>query len=282
MKKLCIASCATILAFISSQAQAATPYVSVHGGLARAKDNDVDIIADYSTAQSPSSPSVPAAGLDQEYDDVFSLNYGKGYDVAIAGGYDFGWFRTELELSHRKLGLRDVEADDFADSFLSSANQALNRPSQAPDPGAPGLPALATGDFDLDGEIRATSVMLNGMFDIKITKGLSAYLGYGAGRSWVNALGDRDSAWGWQRFYGARYKVSDKVELGFKLRRITSGVVKLQDKTVDIAGNPDRLSVAGAGGGPVTVDRTTNAMMVKEVEGEFRSRQYLVSLFYNF
>ena len=282
MKKFCIASCVVVCTVISSQAQAATPYVSVQGGLARAKDNDVDMVADYTTAQSPSAPSAPPAGVDQEYDDVFSLNYGKGSDVAIAGGYDFGWFRTELELSHRKVGLRDVEADDFADSFLSSANAALNRPSQAPDPGAPGLPGLSTGDFDLDGNIRSTALMLNGMLDIKVAKGLSAYLGYGAGRSWVSALGDDDSAWGWQRFYGVRYHVSDKVELGFKWRKITSGIVKLQDEEIDIAGNPDRLSLPASGGGTVTVDRTTNALVVPEIEGEFRSSSYLLSLSYNF
>lgn len=281
MKRIGVAACIATMPVLS--AQAATPYVAVQGGgLQRVKANDIDEIADYAVTQSPSTPLVPAPEEDQEYDDVFSINYGKGYDAGLLGGYDFGWFRLEMELGHRKSEMRRLDSDDNAEIFQSSLNDALNRPSQSPDPGAPGLPALTIDDFDLDGNIHATSLMANAMVDIGVTKRFSAYLGYGYGRSWVKALGDHDSAWGWQRFYGVRYKVGDDVELGFKWRKITSGIVKLQADPVVFTGNPDRLTVAAPAGGSAIVDRTTNAAVVQELEGEVRTYSYLFSLFYNF
>lgn len=280
--RVLLLACTVTMIFMSAEAQAAEPYVAVQGGMIRGKDNDVDELVDYRTTQMPAAPLVPSAEEDQEYDDVFSTNYGKGYDVGLIGGYDFGWFRLELELAHKRTGLRNIDPDDNADGFLTSLNAALNRPSEVPDPGAPGMAAATINDFDLDGHVSVNSAMVNAMLDIGVTKRLSAIWGYGVGRSWVRGLGDSDSAWGWQRFYGLRYKVSDKVELGVKYRKHTSGIIKLQAAPRQLSGNPDRLTVPGPTGGNIAVDRTTNAVVVQEIEGEFRTHSWSGSLFYNF
>ena len=281
VKRILVAACVATIFVQSAQARAASPYVAIEGGVLHVKDNDIDELADFQSVQSPATPMVPPAGTDQEYDDVFRINYGKGYDLSIVGGFDFGWSRLELELTRKRTDLRHIDADDNAETFLSSVNAELNRPSQAPDPDAPGLPALTLDDFDLDGDIQATAVMANAMVDIGLTKRLSAFFGYGFGRSWVKALGDNDAAWGWQRFYGVRYKVSDRFEIGVKYRKFNSGVVKLQQKPLVYDGNPDRLTVAESGGGSF-VDRTTNALLVPELEGAFRPQSVVASLIYNF
>ena len=245
------------------------------------KDNDIDELVDFQSVPSPATPMVSPAGTDQEYDDVFRINYGTGYDLSIVGGFDLGWSRLELELTRKRTDLRHLDADDNAGTFLSSFNADLNRPSQAPDPGAPGLRALNLNDFDLDGDIQATAVMANAMVDIGLTGRLSAYFGYGFGRSWVKALGDNDAAWGWQRFYGVRYKVSDRFEIGLKYRKFNSGIVKLQQEPMVYNGNLDQLTVAEPGGGTF-VDLTTNALLVPELEGAFRPQSGVASLIYNF
>ena len=261
--------------------RAASPYVAIEGGLLHVKNNDIDELVDFQSIQSPATPMVPPTGIDQEYDDVFAIKYGKGYDFSIIGGFDFGWSRLELEFTRKRTGLRHIVADDNAENFLSSFNAELNRPSQAPDPGAPGLPALALADFDLDGDIRATAVMANTVVDFELTKRLSSYIGYGFGRAWVRALGDNDAGWARQHFYGVRYKVSGHFEIGLKYREFNSGIVKLQQKPLIYGGNPDRITVAEPGGGTF-VDRTTNSMLVPELEGAFRPKSVVANLIYNF
>ena len=149
-----------------------------------------------------------------------------------------------------RTALRHIDADDGADAFLTSFNSTLNRPSFMPDPGSPGLGRLATDDFDIDGNIGVSSAMANALLDINVGKRVSAYVGYGAGRSQVRAMGDKDSAWSWQRIVGIRYKLNERIELGTKFRMFNSGMVKLKHKPVTYSGNPDRI-VDGA----ATVDR---------------------------
>lgn len=261
-------------ALLAGAAEAGQPYVGVEGGVGWARDNDIDEVVDYQSDQ----PGIPPITADQEYDDVFRINYGKkGHEIGIVGGYDFGWLRLEGELRHMRTALRHIDADDGADAFLTSFNSTLNRPSFIPDPGSPGMGRLTTEDFDIDGNISVSSAMVNALLDINVAKRVSAYIGYGAGRSQVRAMGDKDSAWSWQRIFGIRYKLSDHIELGTKFRMFNSGMVKLKHRPVTYAGNPDRI-VDGGG----TVNRTTNAVVVPEVEGAYRPRSWLATLTYSF
>ena len=277
MFRVLSAATASLAIAIPTAAQAGTPYVGIEAGLTVGRSNDVDEVADFTTSQDPASPAGPAGPDDQEFDDTFILPYKDGYDVAAIGGYDFGMFRVELELGQRAAGLRDLKPDETSAVLLDTLNTALNRPSAAPDPGAPGLAALTNGDFDLSGKMRVRSAMVDALFDLPVNKRATLYGGGGYGRSFARALGDSDSAWAWQYIIGARYKLSDRVELGIKHRYFNSGIVKLRHDGITIAGNPNRMTIDGT-----DVDQTTNVLVRPEIEGEFRSRSYMASLFYNF
>ena len=86
----------------------------------------------------------------------------------------------------------------------------------------------------------------------------------------------------WQYILGARYKLSDHVELGIKHRYFNSGIVKVRHEGVGFDGNPDRLMVTPPDGPATDIDRTTGVLLTPEIEGEFRTRSYMASLIYNF
>jgi opacity protein-like surface antigen len=272
-----LAMATAIAIAVPTAARARSPYVGIEAGLAVGRSNDVDEVADFATSQTPASPSGPAGPDDQEFDDTFIVPYKNGYDVGLVGGYDFGMFRFELEFGQRAVSLSKLKPDETSDSMIDTLNTALNRPSAAPDPGAPGLPALTAGDFGLSGKMRVRSAMVDALLDLPVTKRATLYAGGGYGRSFARALGDSDSAWAWQYMIGARYKLSDHVELGIKHRYFNSGIVRLRQDGIAYAGNPNRLAVDGT-----DIDQTTNVLVQPEIEGEFRTRSYMASLFYNF
>lgn len=277
MHRIFSAAAASLAIAIPAAAQAGSPYVGIEAGLSSGRSNDVDEVVDFTTSQDPASPSGPAGPEDQEFDDAFIVPYDKGYDVAVIGGYDFGIIRLELELGQRSVGLRDLRPDETAESLIDTLNSSLNRPSEAPDPGAPGLGALANGDFQLSGKMRARSAMIDALLELPVTKRSTLYAGGGYGRSWVKALRDSDSAWAWQYILGARYKLSDHVELGIKHRYFNSGIVRVRHEGAAFDGNPNRLTIDGT-----DIDQTIDAFVRPEIEGEFRTRSYMASLLYNF
>lgn len=252
---------------LSSPAWAGYPYVAVEGGIARAKDNDVDVTVQYTTT--PGGVAAPVF-----YDDTFGAVYKRGIDLRGAAGYDFGWFRLEGELAYKRVGIKRNVDDDITDQFLGEFNGTLNRPSAVPDPGAPGQPPLTLADFQHGGTLNVSSAMVNGMLDLGVVGGLNIYAGVGFGPSFVRGYGDHDIAIASQRFVGARYAVNNRFELGLKLHRFSSGIIKLDHGPIAYTGNPDQVSP----GGPVA---TTNAAVTPNLEGEFRTRGILVSLVYN-
>ncbi len=277
LSALLVASSGVVLAQPVA-AKGGSAYIGIETGGIIARDNDIDEPASYTVSQNPASPLGPPAPASLEFDDVFSTKYKRpGFDLDLIGGYDFGWFRLELELGYKRVGLGNVRPDDITNEFLTTINAQLNRPSAAPDPGAPGLPALTIDDFGQDGSIRVKSAMVNGLFDVGLTDRWTVFAGGGAGGSIVKALGAKDSGQSWQYLIGARYKLSPKVELGLKHRYFNSGIVTLTSNPVLFAGNPDRQSVNGT-----DIDRTTTLSLTPQIEGEFRERSLLASLIYNF
>ena len=254
---------------LSSPASADYPYLAVEAGTARAKSNDVDVTVDY-------SPSAGAIFDPPKYDDVFATRYKRGPDLGLLAGYDFGWFRVEAELAQKRTRILSLGPDDITDEFLGQVNDVLNRPSEAPDPGAPGLPALALADFQPLGTVKVGSAMVSVALDLRVIDGLNAYAGMGFGRSFARGYGDRDSSLAKQRFVGARYALSERFEVGLKYRKFASGVIKLDNDAASYPGNPDLVTQ----GGTSTV-RTVNAAAASNIEGEFRTKSYLLSLVYN-
>ena len=129
--------------------------------------------------------------------DVFRLHYNTGYDVDVIGGYDFGNFRLEGEVAHKRAGL-----------------DRLQEMSTPPD------------SFDVGGHVTVWSAMLNGLADFDVG-GVGLYAGAGVGRGWVKFSGgddefgggdDSDSAWAYQIIAGGYVPVSHNVDLGLKYR----------------------------------------------------------------
>ena len=181
--------------------------------------------------------------------------------------------RIEGELAHKRARIDHYTDDDITDQFLSEVNGALNRPSVAPDPGAPGLAPLTLADFQPSATLNVGSAMVNALVDVKLLDRLNVYAGIGVGRSIVRGFNDHDTSSVGQRLAGVRYSITDRIDLGRKYRNFRTGVIKLNHDPIDYAGNPRDL-----GEGDV---QTTNAAVIPDIEGQFRSKSMLVSLTYN-
>lgn len=256
---------------LSSPALATEPYVAIEAGSGSVRASDVDETVVYT-----SSPAVPGDPSTVFTDDVFSARYKRAIDVGVVGGFDFGWFRIEGELANKRAGIRRYASDDLAEQFLSELNSALNRPSVAPDPGAPGLPALTLADFQPSATLNVRSAMVSALLDVPVAKRLNLYAGVGVGRSFARGFDGRDGALARQRMAGLRYAVSDRVEIGVKYRKFESGIIKLVHDPIDYAGNPRQVIIDGT---PTT--QTRNAAITPDIEGEFRTRAFLLSFAYN-
>jgi opacity protein-like surface antigen len=259
----------TIIALAAgSPALAAEPYVGIDIGSGSVRASDVDETVVYTSV--PAAPGDPSSVF---HDDVFSARYKRALDVGVAAGFDFGWFRIEGELANKRAAISHYANDDAAEQFLSELNSQLNRPSQAPDPGAPGLPALTLADFQPSATLNVASAMVNALLDVPVTKRLNLYAGVGVGRSFARGFDDRDGALARQRMAGVRYAVSDRIDIGLKYRKFESGIIKLIHDPIDYPGNPNQV------GG---TSQTRNAAITPDIEGEIRTRAFLLSLTYNF
>lgn len=255
----------TVLAW--SSAAAAQPYVGLEVGSGKVRSSDVDELVVYQTTPAASGDGVPL-----KYDDVFSARWNRSLEFGAVAGYDFGWFRVEGELGHKRASIDHHANDDIADQFLTDLNAGLNRPSIAPDPGAPGLPALTLADFQPNGTVRVGSAMVNAFLDVPVFKGFSVYAGAGVGRSFAGGFDDNDGALARQRMIGARYSVTDRIDVGLKYRKFASGIIKLDHDPIDYAGNPDQGATAVS---------TRTAAVTPDIEGEFRTRGVMLTLNYN-
>jgi len=262
------ASFILLTALTWSSGVAAQPYVGIQGGTVKVRSSDVDELVVYRTTPAASGDGVPI-----KYDDVFSARWDRATDFGLVAGFDFGWFRVEGELARKRASIGHHANDDIADQFLTELNAGLNRPSQAPDPGAPGLPALTLGDFQPNGTVRVRSVMVNAFLDVPIVKQLSVYAGVGVGRSFARGFGDSDGGLARQKMIGARYSVTNRFDVGLKYqRKFASGIIKLDHDPIDYAGNPDQGAIGVA---------TRTAAVTPDIEGEFRTKGVLLTLNYN-
>src|SRR4029434_5184453 len=94
-------------------------------------------------------------------DNFVEIDHKMGYDVGVIFGYDAGIVRAELDLSHRHIGIDQI---DFA----------------FPD----GEGGVDTGSVDVDGSTSYTAIMANLLLDLGNEDGLSFYVGPGFGFAW--------------------------------------------------------------------------------------------------
>ena len=245
MKTYLMAAAATA-ALIATPAMArdGQPYIGIEGGVMFPKDQDADVFVDYTTTQTPATTPSYVGPADTTYSDMFGIDYKRGLDIDAIVGYDFGMFRLEGELGYKKASIDQFEIDN---TDLAALNAALNRPSGAGDPGAPGLPALSATDVESGGSIKIKSAMVNGLLDFGDEDGLSFYAGVGAGRAWASGLGEKDSAWAYQGIAGVRYALSRNVDLGVKYRYFQTGRLDLSEAPLAVV----RGVARGHGGGVV-------------------------------
>jgi opacity protein-like surface antigen len=254
------------------------PYFGVEGGILLPKDQDADIDVDFTTTQTPATPAAPAGPGDTSFNNALGIDYRRGIDADAIIGYDFGAFRLEGELGFKRAKLDDFEIDG---GFVDALNVALNRPSVAPDPGAPGLAPLVATDFTLDGRVRILSAMVNGLLDFGDEDGLSFYAGGGLGRARAKFAGQKEGAWAGQLIAGARYALTSNIDFGLKYRHFRTRKLSLADDTaVNLLGNANRFVLDPTN--PTIVNQTTNADLFANYEQKFRSHSLLASLIFNF
>lgn len=141
-------------------------------------------------------------------DNAVRVHHGLGYDAGIYVGYDFGAFRLEAEASQRRAN-------------LDSYSTAIRLPT---DPPVFPTQGVARGNSS------ALSFMANAMVDIGNDKGVSGFVGAGAGMARIEAnnyrnnpnatpfLAGDDWKFAWQVFAGARLPVSGNIDLTLKYR----------------------------------------------------------------
>ncbi|MGI8930818.1 MAG: outer membrane protein, partial [Sphingomicrobium sp.] len=278
MKKYLLAAVAAAAIVTPAQARDGAAYVGIEGGLLFPKDQNGDAFVDSRLTQSPATPLAPGGPADVTFNNGLGVDWKRGYDVDAIAGYDFGMFRLELEIGHKRAKRDGFEASS---AFLSGLNASLNRPSASPDLGAPGQPALTQNDFDdnFPGKIGILSGMINALVDFGDEDGLSFYAGGGFGRVRAKALNDRDSAWAAQLIAGVRYAISANIDLGLKYRYFRTGRMNFTGGPLGYGGNSDRIDV-GPVGAPRFIDRTNTAFVTPEIEGKFRSHSLLASLIF--
>jgi opacity protein-like surface antigen len=268
MRKILLAAVAASAIATPALARNGQPYVGIEGGLLLPRDLNGNANVDYVT--SPLTPVV-VGGADFFQKNAFDAELKRGWDVDAIAGYDFGAFRLEGELGWKRAKRDGFDPDG---TFLNNLNTVLNRPSVAPDPGAPGLPALTQNDFDnTDGKISVRSAMINALADFGAEDGLSFYAGAGFGRAKARALDDGDSAWAWQLIAGVRSAISSNIDIGLKYRYFRTGRMNFVGGPLGYGGN--RNAIVGG-------SQFTNAFITPELDGRFKSHSLLASLTFNF
>ena len=278
MRKILLTATAALAFAPPALARDGQPYFGIEGGIMLPKDQDGDIDVDFTTTQTPATPTAPAGPADTSFNNALGLDYKRGVDLDAVAGYDFGFFRVEGELGYKRAKIRDFSVDQ---GFVDQLNLALNRPSAVPDPGTPGLAPLVATNFTFDGRVRVLSGMINGLLDFGDEDGLSFYAGGGAGRARVKFAGEKDAAWAYQLIAGVRYALSSNIDVGLKYRHFRTGRLNLADDSgVVLNGNANRFVIGPSA--PVIVDQTTNANLFTSVADKFRSHSLLASLIFNF
>ncbi len=162
----------------------------------------------YTSLKGGPSIAQKATHFNDSNANVATINNKTGFNVAGEIGYDFGLFRSGLEIGYQRFGVGDV-------------NNLVN----APFIGANGINA------DGSGSSKVLSFMLNGLFDVSTGEdnGWGAQIGGGVGLAQVKAsnyatgtrspfVDDSHTGLAWQLLANLSKSISDNVDLnlGYK------------------------------------------------------------------
>lgn len=151
-------------------------------------------------------------------DNAFTIIHEYGYDGGIFVGYDFGAFRLEAEVAHKRANL---------DSYNTSMRFPLESENFAP-------------QREAGGNSSALSFMVNGMLDLGDDDGPSFSIGGGVGvakvkaneyLNFVNATpfldGTSDWKLAWQVVAGVRQPLTDNIDITLKYRFFNADKIEL-------------------------------------------------------
>lgn len=145
-----------------------------------------------------------------------TLDPASGFDAGAIFGHDFGSFRLEAEGSYRRQSARAM--------VVATAT-----------PANPYYPRAAAS-----GRTRTLSFMVNALFDLGPDDGPQLFAGGGAGYSHAQidaraqpaastafAINGADDGFAWQALAGARYPLTDRIDIGVKYRYFDQGALDI-------------------------------------------------------
>ena len=140
----------------------------------------------------------------------FDVELDTGYDVGGVVGYDWGYVRTEVEVSYRRATFTEIRIDE--EDFFG-------------------------GDHDAKGRISSRSVVVNVLGDLPLGNGFTVSAGPGFGWSsiranpkvdlfdgddYTNLQSTRDSGWMLQGIASLRKELTANMDVGVKYRIVRS------------------------------------------------------------
>lgn len=173
------------------------PYFSIQGGATWVQDADFDY----------DLPSPFSISGESEFD--------TGFNIGLAGGYDYGLARLEAEVAYRE--------NDF-DKLKANISGF-------------GSPLDGTFEGSVDGEINSLSFMVNGFLDFENETSVTPYLGAGLGVANVEVKGDDfddddDTVFAYQFAAGLAFAVSPYLSLDLGYRYFATEDPEFDDDVV--------------------------------------------------
>ncbi|MEO0413202.1 MAG: OmpA family protein [Pseudomonadota bacterium] len=164
--------------------------------------------------------------------DSFGIDGGLAGAVGANLGYDYGKFRLELESAFYNQSVDDVTLipGGAASSALGTIIPGMpgGGGEGETDPGTPDMLVPLTGTQDAQGNRRAITAMVNGIFDIESDSDWTPFLGAGVGWGFVGnrnirtvageILDDNSSGPAVQVMAGVRRKIAEAIDFGVQFR----------------------------------------------------------------
>jgi outer membrane autotransporter protein len=182
---------------------AAGPYLTLQGGATWLEDSDFDI------------DDVPSSLLSLE------AEFDTGFNLGVAAGYDFGAARLEAEVAYRQ---NDV------DKINAQAN-------------IPEIDLVGSGSADGDGDVSATSLLVNAYWDIPTGSPVTPYVGGGVGFANISAndvevegidvADDDDNVFAYQLAAGIAFEINPNLALDLGYRYFATEDPEIEDAEIE-------------------------------------------------
>ena len=227
-KVLVAAAIAATVISTPAAAQASRWYIGGDVGVLLPRNTEVDV-TDVTTGQT--------------FENAVDIQHHTGWEIDGNFGYDMGMFKIEAEAAYKHSNFDAVDPSAAWVSFLQAS--------------VPGV-IVVDQDINLDEGIDIINLMANGMVDFGPDDGFGGYIGGGIGFGFAKAYGESDEGLAWQLIAGARYPVSESIDIGLKYKYFDMSDVDFRTGTVV---------------------RGTNFNI--DLDGKYRSHSILLNFTYN-